>query len=77
MIQIEIREQSFEPFTVLAEVNAKLELNKIGACNSFIGSMRDFNEGDTVQAMELEYYPGMTEKALHAIAVQAGLTEGS
>ena len=33
--------------------------------------MRDFNEGDEVQGMFLEHYPGMTEKALQAIAEQA------
>ncbi len=37
----------------------------------FVGTVRDLNEGQTVQAMELEHYPGMTEKALEAIAAQA------
>ena len=34
--------------------------------------MRDLNEGDSVAAMELEHYPGMTEKALEKIAAEAG-----
>lgn len=36
----------------------------IGALASFVGSMRDFNEGDAVEAMVLEHYPGMTDKHL-------------
>ena len=44
----------------------------VGATVSFIGLMRDFNAGQAVQAMTLEHYPGMTEKALQAIVDQAG-----
>jgi len=33
--------------------------------------MRDYNEGDTVQAMFLEHYPGMTEKYLHSLSETA------
>jgi len=42
-----------------------------GATASFIGTMRDFNEGDDVVAMELEHYPKMTEKQLNHIIVTA------
>ncbi|MES2181659.1 MAG: molybdopterin synthase catalytic subunit MoaE [Pseudomonadota bacterium] len=42
-----------------------------GAIVSFIGQVRDINEGDAVSLLTLEHYPGMTEKALEAIAVQA------
>ena len=41
--------------------------SEIGAVVSFVGTVRDLNEGATVQAMELEHYPGMTEKALEHI----------
>ncbi len=44
---------------------------KIGAIASFIGLVRDINEGDSVSAMTLEHYPGMTEKALEEIVAQA------
>ena len=40
---------------------------KFGATSIFVGTMRDFNQGDAVQSMILEYYPGMTEKQLNAI----------
>ncbi len=45
---------------------------RIGAVVSFLGLMRDINEGDSVSTMTLEHYPGMTEKALHAIIDEAG-----
>lgn len=44
---------------------------KIGAIASFIGLVRDINEGDRVSTMTLEHYPGMTEKALEEIVAQA------
>lgn len=43
----------------------------IGAIASFIGLVRDFNEGDTVTGMHLEHYPAMTEKVLRQIIAQA------
>ncbi len=42
-----------------------------GACAAFTGSMRDFNQGDKVSKMTLEYYPGMTEKQLELIVQDA------
>jgi molybdopterin synthase catalytic subunit len=42
-----------------------------GAVVSFVGQVRDVNEGDTVSQLTLEHYPGMTEKALEAIVSQA------
>lgn len=44
---------------------------KLGASNIFIGTMRDFNEGDEVKAMTLEHYPGMTEKHLAQVVDNA------
>ncbi|MBC7489245.1 MAG: molybdenum cofactor biosynthesis protein MoaE [Glaciimonas sp.] len=44
---------------------------KIGAVVSFVGAVRDINQGSAVDGMALEYYPGMTEKALTAIVAQA------
>lgn len=43
----------------------------LGAIASFIGLMRDFNDGATILEMSLEHYPGMTERALENIAQQA------
>ncbi|MGH1371322.1 MAG: molybdopterin synthase catalytic subunit MoaE [Cellvibrionaceae bacterium] len=44
---------------------------KVGAIVSFVGLMRDFNEGDDVTSLFLEHYPGMTEKVLDDIRLQA------
>jgi molybdopterin synthase catalytic subunit len=41
-----------------------------GAYLLFIGTMRDFNLGDAVSSLVLEYYPGMTEKSLLQLANQ-------
>jgi len=68
---IEIRVQQ-EPFDLNAE-QASLYRGKpgVGALVTFIGLMRDLNEGKRVTRMTLEHYPGMTEKALTAIAEEA------
>ena len=42
-----------------------------GAVVSFIGQVRDLNDGDTVSQLTLEHYPGMTEKALESIVAEA------
>jgi len=44
---------------------------RVGAVVSFVGTVRDLNDGAQVAAMELEHYPGMTEKSLEDIAAQA------
>jgi molybdopterin synthase catalytic subunit len=44
---------------------------RIGAVVSFVGTVRDLNDGARVSEMELEHYPGMTEKSLEAIAARA------
>lgn len=43
----------------------------IGAVVSFVGLVRDLNEGNTVSCMTLEHYPGMTEKSLQQIVAAA------
>lgn len=43
----------------------------VGGVVSFIGLMRDMNQGERVEAMTLEHYPGMTEKALGDIVDEA------
>jgi molybdopterin synthase catalytic subunit len=43
----------------------------VGAVASFIGTVRDRNDGQGVSAMELEHYPGMTERAIEAMIDEA------
>ena len=59
-------------FDISAEIAALRRNNpKIGAVASFIGVVRDVNDGGAVAEMTLEHYPGMTEKAIEEIIVQA------
>lgn len=69
MIHISIHEQSLEPYTQLTAFQQRDEFiaGQSGANALFIGTMRDFNEGDNVQAMRLEHYPAMTQKQLEII----------
>ena len=61
-----------EAFDLGAEVAAMSKgRTDIGAIASFVGLARDINEGSGVQAMTLEHYPGMTEKALAALVDNA------
>jgi molybdopterin synthase catalytic subunit len=59
-------------FDVGAEIAALRRGNpKVGAVASFVGVVRDLNDGDSVGRMTLEHYPGMTEKAIEAIIAEA------
>ncbi|MDP3618925.1 MAG: molybdenum cofactor biosynthesis protein MoaE [Ramlibacter sp.] len=44
---------------------------RVGAVCSFIGTVRDRNDGDSVSSMELEHYPGMTEQAIETMIDEA------
>ena len=59
-------------FDVGVEMTAMRHGNpKIGAIASFVGVVRDLNEGADVAEMTLEHYPGMTERALEKIVGEA------
>ena len=61
-----------EAFDLGAEVAAMGQgRTDIGAIASFVGLARDMNDGSGVQAMTLEHYPGMTEKALARLVDEA------
>ena len=70
---VEIREHGFDPYQEVSHYQqTKLDAaGKFGATAVFVGSMRDINEGDAVQAMTLEHYPGMTERYLEKISNDA------
>ena len=44
---------------------------RVGAICTFTGTVRDRNDGLSVSSMELEHYPGMTEKAIEAMIDEA------
>ena len=66
---IRIQETDFDLTTEIT--NLRQGDLQVGAVVSFLGTVRDMNEGSQVKAMTLEHYPGMTEKALHDIIDQA------
>lgn len=69
---IEIKESAFEPYQRLLDYQAEAGFSgKFGATAVFVGSMREFNQGDDVDKMLLEHYPGMTEKYLQKISEEA------
>lgn len=70
---IEMREAPFDPYAELDRYQSEIlgQTGQFGATCSFVGTMRDFNEGDTVHRMTLEHYPGMTEKHLERIVTEA------
>ena len=60
------------PFDSAAEIRAITAGNTaIGGIVSFVGTVRDMSGGRSVEAMTLEHYPGMTEKALAEIEAEA------
>ncbi|MCK5897406.1 MAG: molybdenum cofactor biosynthesis protein MoaE [Cocleimonas sp.] len=72
-MKIKISTKDFDPFQEIKIFqNATLNLSgKSGATSIFIGTMRDMNDGNVVEAMTLEHYPGMTEKQIEIAVSQA------
>lgn len=59
-------------FDLAAEVAAlRSGDSSVGAVAAFIGTVRDRNDGQGVSSMELEHYPGMTEKTIEAMIDEA------
>ena len=66
---IRVQTEDFDLTTEIARLRANTP--KVGAIVNFVGVVRDLNEGEEVAEMELEHYPGMTEKALQDIVTEA------
>ena len=61
-----------EDFDLSAEVAAlRAGDARVGAVCCFVGLVRDRNDGDQIASMELEHYPGMTEKSIEAMVEEA------
>ena len=61
-----------QDFDLAKEIEAlRANDKRVGAVCSFIGTVRDRNDGLSVQSMELEHYPGMTEKAIETMIDEA------
>jgi molybdopterin synthase catalytic subunit len=66
MIKVQLND-----FIVADEYQSLANDNQDGAVVTFVGKVRDFNEGIDVQGLSLEHYPGMTEKVLNDIEAKA------
>ncbi|XOJ84056.1 molybdenum cofactor biosynthesis protein MoaE [Methylophilaceae bacterium Uisw_099_01] len=63
-----IQEDSFSISKMILELSEK---DNVGAVVSFSGYVREFSKEKQLKYMELEHYPGMTEKALESIVQKA------
>ena len=72
-MKIEIMAEQFDPWQILVDYkkNQLQNNSKIGASSIFLGTMRDFNDDDDIECMELEHYPEMTETYLTKIVDDA------
>ena len=66
---VKVQEADFDVGAELATLRAGDA--RVGALASFLGLVRDMNDGSSVSEMTLEHYPGMTEKALEEIVIEA------
>ena len=72
-MRVDLRQGPFDPWLELQSYQARAFRGDtgVGATATFIGTMRDFNEGDRVQRLYLEHYPGMTEAYLEKVSTEA------
>ncbi len=66
-------QSSFSPYAELEAYQQLMadDVKRYGATTIFVGTMRDLNLGDEVTHMNLEHYPGMTERQLGQIVSEA------
>lgn len=72
---IRVQAEAFDPWALLSAYQAEHARDwagHYGATAVFVGSLRDFNQGQSVTGMTLEHYPGMTETYLEKISAEAG-----
>ena len=71
-MKVEIYSKPYDPWErANAYQREYLRPGKFGAMNLFVGTMRDFNEGEQVSTMLLEHYPEMTQNHLEQITREA------
>ncbi len=66
---VSIQTQDFDVSQELAALRAGDA--RVGAVCTFLGTVRERNDGSAVSSMELEHYPGMTEKSITAMMEEA------
>lgn len=72
-MKILLLDRAFDPWQEITRHQAAQPAlaGKFGATTVFVGTLRDFNQGDAVQAMTLEHYAPMTQKHLERVAHEA------
>jgi molybdopterin synthase catalytic subunit len=70
-MKVLLTDTPLQPWSAIQEYAQQLAAGSFGASAVFVGTMRDFNLGDNVQAMRLEHYPAMTEQELVKICQEA------
>jgi molybdopterin synthase catalytic subunit len=72
-MKIRLAADAFDPWREIVRYQTEHpELaGKFGATAVFVGTLRDFNQGETVQAMTLEHYAPMTQKHLERLTGEA------
>ncbi len=68
-LSVSIQTEDFDVSHELAQLRANDA--RVGAVCSFVGTVRERNEGSDVSSMELEHYPGMTDKSITAMMEEA------
>ena len=68
-LSVSVQTEDFDISQELAQLRANDA--RVGAVCSFVGTVRERNEGSAVSSMELEHYPGMTEKSIVAMMEEA------
>jgi len=67
--RVSVREADFDLSAEVAALRAGD--GGVGAVVSFVGTVRDRSDGQALDVMELEHYPGMTEAAIEAMIDEA------
>jgi molybdopterin synthase catalytic subunit len=68
-LSVSIQTEDFDVSHELVQLRANDP--RVGAVCSFVGTVRERNDGSDVSSMELEHYPGMTEKSINAMMEEA------
>jgi molybdopterin synthase catalytic subunit len=68
-VRVSIQTQDFDLSTEVARLREQDK--RVGAICTFVGTVRDRNDGQSISTMELEHYPGMTEKSIEAMIDEA------
>ncbi|MBI5450201.1 MAG: molybdenum cofactor biosynthesis protein MoaE [Gammaproteobacteria bacterium] len=71
-MKVKILKDAMDPYKEVSDYEREaLPPGKHGGVVLFVGTMRDFNDGNDVRAMSLDHYPGMTEKHIEKVMQEA------